>query len=62
MPKEIKIILRLLKGGQISDREAFSLLWMAFYAMSQQPVTEDCQQQPSEEPQRVEVRGFAPQE
>ena len=57
MPKEIKVIFRLLKAGSINDKEAFQLLWMAFVAMTGYKAQEEenCCAEPAE---YREVRGF----
>lgn len=57
MPREFKTIFRLVRNGQISDKEAFQLLWMAFVAMTGYKAQEEenCCAEPAE---YREVRGF----
>lgn len=57
MPKEFKTLFRLIREGQISDREAFQLAWAIFVAMTgYRPKDEE----PEREEQRIiEVKGFA---
>lgn len=55
MPREIKTVFKLIRNGQISDNEAFNLLWAVFIAMTgYNPDKEE----PKDEPRIVEVKGF----
>ncbi len=53
MPREFKTIFKLIRNGQISDNEAFNLLWAVFIAMTGYKPEEE-----KEEPQITEVKGF----
>ena len=61
MPREFKTIFRLVREGQISDKEAFQLAWAMFIAMSGFKAQEDenCCPEPAE---YREVRGFRAKE
>lgn len=56
MPKEFKTLFRLIREGQISDREGFQLAWAIFIAMTGYDPNKEEQK---EESRMVEVRGFA---
>lgn len=61
MPREIKVIFRLIKQGHITDLEAFRLLWALFVGMTGYQVTESCEASenlPAETAKEVEVIGF----
>lgn len=53
MPKEFRTIFKLIRNGQISDNEAFNLLWAVFIAMTGYKPEEE-----KDEPQITEVKGF----
>lgn len=53
MPREFKTIFKLIRNGQISDSEAFNLLWAVFLAITGYKPEEE-----KEEPQITEVKGF----
>lgn len=57
MPREFKTIFRLVREGQISDKEAFQLLYAIFVAMTgyRQQEDENCCPEATE---YREVRGF----
>lgn len=60
MPREIKVIFRLIKQGHITDLEGFRLLWALFVGMTGYQVTESCdasENLPAETAK--EVKGFA---
>ena len=52
-PREFKTVFHLIKNGQISDNEAFNLLWAVFIAMTGYKPEEE-----KEEVQITEVKGF----
>lgn len=55
MPREFKTLFRLIREGQITDREGFQLAWVIFIAMTGfNPDKEE----PKDEPQITEVKGF----
>lgn len=55
MPREFRTIFRLISNGQISDNEAFNLLWAVFLAMTGYKPEEEKER---EEVQITEVKGF----
>lgn len=57
MPREFKTLFRLIRDGQISDREAFQLAWAIFVAMTgyRPKEEENCCPEATE---YREVRGF----
>ena len=52
-PREFKTIFRLIRTSQVSDIEAFNLLWAVFVAMTGYKPEEE-----KEEVQITEVKGF----
>ena len=59
MPREIKVIFRLIKEGHITDLEAFRLLWALFVGMTGYQVTESCDAENLPAETAKEVKGFA---
>lgn len=56
MPREFKTIFRLIREGQITDSEAFHLLWAVFLAMTGFKPEEEKEKE--EEVKITEVKGF----
>lgn len=55
MPREFKTVFRMIREGQITDREGFNLLWCVFVAMTGYKAQEELEK---DEPRIVEVKGF----
>ena len=52
-PREFRTVFRLIRNGQITDSEAFNLLWAVFLTMTGYKPEEE-----KEEVQITEVKGF----